>query len=233
MSETIKTTAPLAVDDLKKYFVDKETKFIIDYENSTLKGEKLLTYLGNLDLPVDVENYTDELLEAYLHSKSIVSIPTVELNIIDLLLGYKFTFMSQSPENNLHGEFYSRNKDILDKWVSKLNSLSLYNMWTIEADEFKEHVKSYPEDSSNDLEGVNFVSILKHEDFFMWFDKVEEDSLKYYSKYFNDYMFKGKSLYNFWANENNPMFLLTWGIASGEINAKEYHDAKYKDMAEG
>jgi len=233
MSETVKTTAPLAVDELKKYFVDKETKFIIDYENSTLKGEKLLTYLGNLDLPVDVENYTDELLEAYLHSKSIVNIPSIELNIIDLLLGYKFTFMPQSPDNNLYGEFYSKNKDILDKWVSKLNSLSLYNMWTIEADEFKEHVKSYPEDSSNDLEGVNFVSILKHEDFFMWFDKVEEDSLKYYSKYFNDYMFKGKSLYNFWANENNPMFLLTWGIASGEINAKEYHDAKYKDMAEG
>lgn len=233
MGETIKTTAPLAVDDLKKYFVDKETKFIIDYENSTLKGEKLLTYLGNLDLPVDVENYTDELLEAYLHSKSIVNIPTVELNIIDLLLGYKFTFMPQSPENNLHGEFYSRNKDILDKWVSKLDSLTLYNMWTIEADDFKNHVKEYPEDTTNDLEGVNFVSILKHQDFFIWFDKVEEKSLKYYSKYFNDYMFKGKSLYNFWANENNPMFLLTWGIASGEVNAKEYHDAKYKDLTAG
>jgi len=30
-------------------------------------------------------------------------------------------------------------------------------------------------------------------------------------------MFKGNNLFSYWANENNPMFLLTWGIASGNI----------------
>jgi hypothetical protein len=233
MSEVIKTTAPLAVEDLKKYFVDKETKFIIDYENSTLKGDKLLTYLGNLDLPVDVENYTDELLEAYLHSKSIVNIPTLELNVIDLLLAYKFTFMKHAPDNNLFAEFFIKNSDILDIWSSKLDSLTLYNMYILEEDSMKKYVTDFPEDNTNDLTGVNFVSVLKHEEFYSWFQKVEDESLKYYSKYFNEYMFKGKSLFSFWGNDNNPMFLLTWGIASGEINSKEYHDAKYKDLTAG
>jgi hypothetical protein len=35
-------------------------------------------------------------------------------------------------------------------------------------------------------------------------------------------MFKGKSLYNFLANENNPLFLLTYGIAEGNILGKNY-----------
>jgi hypothetical protein len=35
-------------------------------------------------------------------------------------------------------------------------------------------------------------------------------------------MFKGQNLYSFWANENNPMFLLTWGIAVGEVAPDEY-----------
>ena len=37
-------------------------------------------------------------------------------------------------------------------------------------------------------------------------------------------MFKGQNLYSYWANENNPMFLLTWGIANG-IVTKEQYDA--------
>ena len=54
----------------------------------------------------------------------------------------------------------------------------------------------------------DFFGLARVFDFFIWFDKVEEKSLKYYSKYFNDYMFKGKSLYNFWANENNPFLII-------------------------
>ena len=39
----IKTTAPISIDNLKKYFVDKDTFFLIDYKNSALNGSKLLT----------------------------------------------------------------------------------------------------------------------------------------------------------------------------------------------
>ena len=44
----IETTAPIKIEELKKYFADKETFYVIDYANSDLKGSKLLTYLSNL-----------------------------------------------------------------------------------------------------------------------------------------------------------------------------------------
>ena len=44
----IETKAPIAIDDLKKHFTDKDVSFLIDYKTSDLKGEKLLTYLNLL-----------------------------------------------------------------------------------------------------------------------------------------------------------------------------------------
>jgi hypothetical protein len=37
-------------------------------------------------------------------------------------------------------------------------------------------------------------------------------------------MFRGKNLFEYWANENNPMFLLTWDTVRG--NHKDYIEAK-------
>ena len=69
----IETTAPIAIEDLKKHFEDKETSYLVDYEKSELKGEKLLTYLSNLDLPCDLKNITPDLLKDYFHSTSLVN----------------------------------------------------------------------------------------------------------------------------------------------------------------
>jgi hypothetical protein len=38
-------------------------------------------------------------------------------------------------------------------------------------------------------------------------------------------MFKGNNLYSYWANENNPMFLLTTSIATGAITGEDYVSA--------
>ena len=90
MSKVITTTAPIAIENLKKYFADKETSYVIDYANSELKGEKLLVYLGNLDLPADIEFETKEDLEemilAYASSTFIVNIQSLEIAMLNLLL---------------------------------------------------------------------------------------------------------------------------------------------------
>ena len=44
-------------------------------------------------------------------------------------------------------------------------------------------------------------------------------------------MFKGKSMFSFWANENNPLFLLTYGISEGLVDAKIYNEAKRQTIA--
>lgn len=223
----IETTAPIGIDELKKYFANKETVFIVDYANSELKGQKLLTYISNLDLPIDIINFDQDFVKDYFESSSIVSVPSLEHEAISILFEYKRILNTEEYQ-----DFIKENEQILLHWKTRLDSLSLFNLYTIQSDELAEYVKSFPSDETTDLKGVNFTSLLKHESFYEWFKTINEDDLIFYNRYFDDYMFKGSNLYSYWANENNPMFLLTWGIASGEVNGNEYVDAKQKDFEE-
>jgi hypothetical protein len=45
-------------------------------------------------------------------------------------------------------------------------------------------------------------------------------------------MFKGKNMYAYWANENNPLFLLTYGIAEGVVGGDSYNSHKQKTIEE-
>ena len=218
----IETKAPIAIDDLKKHFTEKDVSYLIDYKQSELKGEKLLTYLSNLDLPCDLKNVDYDLLKDYFHSTSIIDCNKLEEMAIEVLHIYK----NVNPKlyHGPHSKFISQNLEIVEKWVKKLDSLSLFNLYIVEEDKFKDYVKSHPKDETNDLEGVNFISILDNTNFFSYYSKVDDKNLTYYTKYFNDYMFRGKNLYEYWANSNNPMFLLTWDTARG--NGKEYIKAR-------
>jgi len=218
----IETKAPIAIDELKKYFTDKDVSYLIDYSTSELKGKKLLTYLSNLDLPCDLKNADYDLLKDYFYTSSLVKCPALEEMTIEVLHQYKN--VDDNSYNAPASKFVSENLEIVEKWVKKLDSLSLFNLYIVEEDKFKDYVKSHPKDETNDLEGVNFISILDNTNFFSYYSKVDDKNLTYYTKYFNDYMFRGKNLYEYWANSNNPMFLLTWDTARG--NGKEYIKAR-------
>lgn len=224
---TIKTSAPISIEHLKQYFTDKSTFYIIDYKNSTLKGSKLLTYLSNLDIPCDID-FTDAadvdaMVLEYFKSPMIVNIQTLENLAIQYLMEFKFAVEEQS-------QFVKDNKDILQQWADKLDSLTIYNMYTVNDEKFKSFATDFPIDETDEVSGINFVSLLKNPDFYEFYSLIDYSRLKFYSHYFNDYMFKGKNLYSFWANENNPMFLLTFGISSGLVDPKEYNNAKEQSI---
>lgn len=210
----VKTIAPISIEDLKKYFTDKTITYIIDYTNSTIKGQKLLTYLSNLDIPCDIrftyKHEEEELLKEYLNFQMVCNIPELESCCIELLLEYKG--LVEYPR---YKDFIAQNEDVIKSWVSKLNSLTLYNMYIVNAPEFKEFVASFPLDETNEVVGVNFVSLLKHEKFYDFYLEVDPSTMKFYKRYFEDYMFKGKNLYAYWTTPNNPLFVLTYGIAQG------------------
>ena len=105
-------------------------------------------------------------------------------------------------------------------------------MHIISDDMFKEFVSSFETDDSSELEGVNFISLLKHQNFYSFYNNTDKNSLKFYTHYFNDYMFKGKNMYSYWANENNPLFLLTYGIAEGVVEGDSYNSHKQKTIEE-
>lgn len=223
MSNQIKTTAPISLENLKQYFTDKSTSYLVDYQNSKLQGQKLLTYIGNLDLNCDLEvsDILDpgfqELLKIYFNSTTLVNIPALERSAMAVL----FRFKGLSDLDTLDN-FINENIEIVTAWVNKLDSLVLFNTWIIQDEGARAEVLSYPEDTTESVEGINWVSMLKHEDFYYFYTHVDFGSLRNYSKYFNDNLFKGRNLYSFWATEKNPMFIITWGILEQKINSKEW-----------
>lgn len=223
--QVIDTIAPISLDHLKIYFTDKNTLFRINYAESELKEEKLFVYLSNLELPCDLVFLSNEevmsAVKSYLHFSHILSVPILESLAISLILQFKGII----DDSVWPKEFLDENAEILNTWVKKLDSLSLYNLYIIDSDDFKDHVKSFKEDNTSSTEGINFVSLLKNPDFYTFYNIINEDNLTYYSTYFEEYMFKGSNLYNYWANENNPMFMLTWSIVAGELNTKEYFNS--------
>lgn len=222
----VNTVAPISIEDLKKFFTDKSTFYIIKYNESTLQGAKLFTYLSNLDIPCDIDfsgcddTVCYEVLKEYFNTSTLLNVPILEKLAIFLLLQEKEIV----PKKDI--QFLEDNKEIIQKWISKLDSLSVYNMSIVQSDEFKNFVNQFPVDDTDSLEGINFISLLKNHDLYAIYGKVDRSGLKYYSKYFNDYMFKGKNMYSFWATENNPMFMLTYGISEGLIDSTQYNTAK-------
>lgn len=217
----IETTAPIKLELLKEYFQDKSIRYVIDYKNSALKGSKLLTYMSNLDLPCDVavdeQEDVRELLNAYFHSTALCSVPRLEFLATQVLLEFKGL-----SETTVHGDFIKENFDIISIWVRRLDSLMVYNTYTIMLDAAKEEAKSYPINDEDSMQGINWVSLLKHHEFYEFYSLVRHDHLQFYSNYFDGYVFKGKNLYAFWANENNPVYLLTYGVVTGKVTDENW-----------
>ncbi len=228
----VETIAPISIDNLKKYFTDKSTFFVLNYKDSSLKGAKLLTYLSNLDVPCDInvvgceEQEVYDLIKDYLNTTMLVNVPSLEKAVNHILHQTKGLI----PLND--EQFILDNKEILSIWISKLESLSLYNMYIVGDESFKEFAEKFEKDDTDELVGINFISLLKNEYFYSFYENTNPDNLKFYTRYFDDYMFRGKNMYSYWANENNPLFLLTYGIAEGMITGETYISAKQKTIEE-
>ena len=218
----IKTTAPIDLDDLKKYFVDKSINYLIDYSNSQLQGTKLLTYISNLDLPIDIEvNIASPegaaLLKDYMETSILANVPSLEKAAFEKLYRCRF---------DMPDDFTKNNQDILDHWLMMIDSLTIYNMYIVQDQKMQDYAKSYPHYETDVIKGINYVQLLKYEQFYTLYEKHDKTNLKFMPGIFDGPVFKGKELYRFWANENNPMFMLTYGISSNSIDKNEYIEAK-------
>jgi hypothetical protein len=94
----------------------------------------------------------------------------------------------------------------------------LFNFYIVKDNIFKEWVEQFPKVDEIDPVGINFVNLLKHEDFYFYYQKADQSKMKFYQGLFNEYIFKGKNLYSYWTHENNPLFLLTFSVANGLVN---------------
>lgn len=220
----IETTVPIDIELIKRHFQEEGVVYLIDCENSQLPPAVLLTYLGNLSLPCQLKIGNQEtlfgLLQAYLHSPVLVNLPELAELALDALLHHKG--LERLFDHDL-SEFQEQNQDILDQWCSRVESLSLYALYCVkDVPEYQEYVRSFPEDTTDSMVGCNFVQLIQHPCFPLLLEQVDEDRLRFYSAYFDKYIFRGKNLFEYWAVPENTLYLITAGVAEGKFDTIEY-----------
>lgn len=203
--ETIYTTAPIALPDLKRKFTEN-VEFVIDYDNSKFKGKILITYLSNLDIKCKLQIKDPDqalaLLEEYLNIPTLVSVSDLEDLAINVLLEY------QGKPNKLNievGDFIARNMVALERWTRRVNSLLLYTMYINQ--QFKPMVEEFPQDLDDGVVGINFVHLIKHELFPILIEGVHPSMITWNRTFFDDYVFAGQNLFTYFAVKENPLFL--------------------------
>lgn len=222
----IETVAPIPLDFLKQYFEDKNVTFLIDYDNSSLDKERFLTYLSNLEIPCDIKISSDEkfieIYSAYLKFNQMLDLPLLEHVTTNFLLERKGLRANRFPN-------YLKMWDAEFKmWEERLDSLLLYTLYTLNIPQAKVYVQNQERDETDSTEGINFVSLLKHERFFHYY--AIQRKAKYFPKYFNEYMFKGNNLYYYWAKQHNPLFLFIISLINEKLDVDEFGNSMQKDI---
>lgn len=233
--EIVETIVPISIDNLKKYFENKNIKFLIDYDNSNIKDEKFLIYISNLDIPCDIkfdnENKSHlELVKLYMNTRSLVNLPTLEKEVLEICLEASGFGLDDTRKN-----FIEENREIVKVWLDILKSMSLYNFYTLsDTEKLKEDYILQHEKRNSEGLAINFVNLLKYEDCCLLYMRNEYSGteLYYYEDIFNDYMFNGKNLFEYWQNENNNLYMLTWAVTSGtwEKLVKEGKISNFSDL---
>ncbi len=201
----IRTVAPIPTVDLKRKFTEN-VEFIIDVDNSRLKGRPLITWLSNLDIKARLEIQSDELrfdlLEEYMRS-------TLLVNIHDLNdLAMNICLAASGRQHLLDFDpsaFIEKNADLIETWLKRVYSIPVYALHC--SPEHKDLVNEFEEDDSDGLVGLNFVKLIDHELFPLLMEGIREDEMCWNKTLFNEYIFGGDNLFKYFASKNNPYFL--------------------------
>ncbi|MNQ10545.1 hypothetical protein D3C85_233860 [compost metagenome] len=204
--EKISCTAPIGLAELKRKFTE-EVEFEIDYDNSRFKGKTLITYLSNLDITVRLKLSdpveAQKLVADYLTMPAMVKIADLEDLAMNLVLAYnqKPYLLPFDPT-----DFLVANQPVLEMWTRRLFSLPLYAMYSM-GQEYRDAVHTYPEDKDDNVIGLNFVHLIKHPLFAVLLENMTEEKWTWNKTFFNEYVFAGNNLFNYFAVQDNPLFI--------------------------
>jgi hypothetical protein len=227
MSTVVQTTVPIPVATLREIIGDPEVSLEIDLSASKDRVNPLqaLIYLSNLDLPVEVTFLGEdalEVLDAYLNLPTLLKCKKLETMVLEVMLHIKGLGVC----NWVTDKWIKDRLGILGKWLSLIDSMSLYMMTTIQDDALQALVNNYPVDDTADTKGINFVNLFDNPLFPIAMEVVNDGLVRNYTKYFNDYMFKSKNLFSFWAIPENDLHVLLVSMVDDEmLTNEEFEDA--------
>ena len=170
MSDAILVTAPLSMDVLKELFLKKDRSILVDYDNSTIKGEPLFRYLSSLNIDYQLKfgrtEFTMEALEAWLLSTILRPCKCMEELAIMVLGGYTDTPGCPLNSKCLPADWVERNRAVLDRYVNLIASLPVYAQSTIVDAEWDR--PQFGVDDGQELNpgiGINIATLLDYPGF--------------------------------------------------------------------
>lgn len=228
------TTAPLQIDQIKEFFENKSLFFIVDYGKSQIKGNMFLTYLANLDLPfeVDLNNASlqekFDIVKIYMETRNLNNSDVLRLTVAELLLTYKGISVEGLFRNSIFTQdqktqFIEMNQDIFRKWDQFFSSCLIYLIKSFPDlnDELKVEQQFRVVNDANYV-GLNVIQLFGMPGFIeFFFSKQSQEELCYFKPQFEEYMFKGKNLFDYFNCEENTLMLLMTAVLNNSIKPQD------------
>ena len=205
---------PLSDSELLDFIDNQDNVFEIDFSKNQLDYPTSFVYLSNLGMKCNI-NFSNiekdqkfEIIKYYMESEVIVHIENLEKLVLQIYLQYKSIQIEEFKSDILSTEeiedFIIKNEDLLDKYDQVLSSIFLYMLLTFKTEEERSELKEACEiNKDQNFIGLNFVNLLKYQEFYGLFLLSEPKYSIYFEPYFEKYMFEGYNLFNFLNNENN------------------------------
>jgi hypothetical protein len=234
------------MDQIKEFFLDKSLLFVVDYANSALKGKVFLTYISNLDLPAEVDlsgatkEQKMELLKDYMEVRNINECRGLATIVTLILLHNRGVDISefQSPLTAEEmKEFGDNNTALLKKWYAFLDSMIIFTMMSVQLVEQDEQgnllgIPAFEEAFPGVFDkyevvddplyiGSNVVNVFQVPLFLERYFSVPTNQPKYFKQQFTEYMFKGKRLFHYFANERNTFFKFLVALVTKKVTVED------------
>lgn len=222
-------TVPLSPTAIREKFINEDTVFVVSYKDSVLKGQRFLTYLTNMELEYRIQIETpedaNELIAAYLNMSTMVdSIELEELTMGMLAahvgLGHGLSYDPSS--------FLLEHKEILDRWISLIGSLEVYMLSTVS------YLASVNDDvvrvDDTSTVGCNFANLLKCQALPSLIELCPPEAKMYYGHLFDADVYRGASLFQYWAVEENPYYVMTMLMCEKQDNGAVFDNEEYHRM---
>ena len=240
--------APLTVDQIKEFFLNKELLFVVDYVNSKIKGKVFLTYISNLDLPAEIslDGCTKEqklsLLRDYMEVRNVTGCRRLALAACAVLLHSRGVPINDYPlefSPDELTEFAATYPELLGRWLTFLDSMILFSMISVqivstdeagqdegaEGSAFEEAFpgifKDYDIIDDPLYVGTNIINLFSIPMFLEKYFSVPTQPAKYFKHQFDEYSFKGKRLFYYFATPQNTFFAFLLGIVTNKITMQQ------------
>ena len=214
--KVISCTVPIEINKLQEYFNDKEYRFEINYNNSSLQKKEFLTYLSNLEIPSDLISpiqlsyeIKSSLLYEYMVFPAITLISTLNLAVSSIIFRAKGYDLKDAYPNPYFSEkeadlFIEQNNEVIQKWITFLDSCTIYAQKSIpELNEMDFLTGGIETIEDRNYIGHNVVNLFSLDFFFHNYYSKELGTLYYFKYQFDDRMFKGLDLNYYFFTKHN------------------------------